>query len=301
MPFCLQRPLKSEMGLQAECIHPCQAEDGSGGGDRTSMRALEAFTLIELLVVVAIIAILAAMLLPVLSRAKLQAGGVQCMSQGRQLTLGWTMYANDNSGKLVFNKRSGALGGWVNGIMSFATIDTDNTNTSLLLNSPASVPPLLGPYVGNNYAIYHCPADSSHAPGQALRVRSYSMNGFVGTPAPDLLDSTPFRVFRKITDFSKPSGIYVFLDEHPDSIDDGWFIFCINSDPTEVTQWSDLPASGHGGACGMSFADGHSEIHKWVVPSTVQPVNNTGGGINFSVGSNPADIQWVAQRSTSTN
>ena len=153
--------------------------------------------------------------------------------------------------------------------------------------------------MANNYTIFHCPADNSQAPGQSSqRVRSYSMNGFVGTPATDLLDSTPFRVFRKMGDFRNPTDISVFLDEHPDSIDDGWFIFYTGSDPTETSQWSDLPASGHGGACGITFADGHAEIHKWRVGGTVQPVNNFGGNLNLTVGSNPTDITWVAQHTT---
>jgi prepilin-type processing-associated H-X9-DG protein len=255
--------------------------------------------LIELLVMIAIIAILAAMLLPALNRAKQKAVGVQCMNQSRKLTLAWTMSTGDYNDRLALNKRSGGLGGWVNGVMSFSSSDTDNTNTTLLINQPANLPPLLGPYVANNYSIFHCPADNSQAPGQVgRRVRSYSMNGFVGSPSPDLLDGTPFRVFRKTGDFRNPTDTFVFLDEHPDSIDDGWFIFCTGSDPTETSQWSNLPASSHGGACGFTFADGHAEIHKWQVGGTVQRVNNFGGGLNFNVGSNPTDINWVAQHAT---
>jgi len=255
------------------------------------------FTLIELLVVIAIIAILAAMLLPVLNRSKQKAAGIQCMNQSRQLTLGWLVYAGDFNEALAVNKRLSARGGWVNGVMSFASNDTDNTNTTLLTTSPAVTPPLLGPYVANNYALYHCPADNSQAPGQGLRVRSYSMNGFVGSPAPDNLDSTAYKVFRKTGDFRTPTDIFVFLDEHPDSIDDGWYIFCTGNDPTETAQWENLPASGHAGACGFTFADGHAEIHKWIVSGTVQPVNNS-GGFNMNVGNNLTDFDWVAQHAS---
>jgi prepilin-type N-terminal cleavage/methylation domain-containing protein/prepilin-type processing-associated H-X9-DG protein len=268
----------------------------SGG---QSGRKCFGFTLIELLVVIAIIAILAAMLLPVLNRSKQRAYSIQCMNQSRQLTLAWLMYAGDYNENVALNKRNSARGGWVNGVMSFNPSDTDNTNTSLLITSPTATPPLLGPYVANNTAIFHCPADQSQCPGQsALRVRSYSMNGFVGSPAPDLLDAAPYKVFRKTSDFRTPTDIFVFLDEHPDSIDDGWFIFCINSDPTETTTWSDLPASNHGGAAGFTFADGHAEIHKWRVGATVQPLIVINPGFNNNVGSDKTDINWVAQHAT---
>lgn len=257
------------------------------------------FTLIELLVVIAIIAILAAMLLPALSRSKQKALGIQCMNQSRQLTLAWIMYAGDYNDKVAINKRNSAKGGWVNGFMSFQSIDLDNTNTALLTTSPVAAPPLLGPYLANNFAIFHCPADNSQAPGQTeRRVRSYSMNGFVGSPAPDQLDTKPYMVFRKMGDFRNASGIFIFLDEHPNSIGDGWFIFCGNNDPSERTQWSDLPASSHAGAGGVTFADGHAEIHKWRVSTTIQPVNNSGGNLNLNVGSDTTDISWLAERAT---
>ena len=271
--------------------------------------AASGFTLIELLVVIAIIAILAALLLPALTRAKLKAQGIQCMSNVKQLTLAWLMYPDDNSTMLPPNQNGGDGGGvnqpsWVNGWENFIANNTDNTNLITLANA------LIGPYCSKQTKIYHCPADIYTCTewGQEMpRVRSISMNGFIegaanraaklskGIPGnASICYYTPpnaWRAYTKLSDIVKPvsADLFVFVDEHPDSINDGWLI----TNPTDPNNWEDLPASYHGKACGFSFADGHAAIHKWRDGNSWPAVQKKQyNGFN-APGSK--DLQWMFQ------
>ena len=249
--------------------------------------------MIELLVVIAIIAILAALLLPALAKAKQKGQGAACLSNGRQLTLAWLTYAADFNDRLVYNKPSYATdtNNWEGDVLSWGA-DPQNTNVLLLKNA------LLGPYLAKSVGIFKCPADLVPCP-LGPRVRSYSMNAFVG---PQNSAGTPINAlwhqFLRLTDMRVPANIYVFLDEHPDSINDGWFVFCSAGRPGETAQWSDLPASYHNGACGFSFADGHSEIKKWRCSSTIRPVRQSSSDFPIATQGKIADIQWVALRTT---
>ena len=252
---------------------------------RSESAGRRGFTLIELLVVIAIIAILAALLLPALGRTKQKASGVQCMNNTRQLMLAWRMYAEDNEDVLVANEPYATTGtnSWVANVMTWGS-DPQITDPAFVRTG------LLGPYTAS-VAIYKCPADMVPA-ANGSRTRSYSMNMFVGGKP----TSTTWKWFAKQSDIRNPSETFVFVDEHPDSINDGYF--CSDGAPNGMTsQWQDLPASFHGEACGFSFADGHSEIKKWLDGSTIQPVNKQ-NKTGLSTQGQKRDIGWVQERTT---
>jgi prepilin-type N-terminal cleavage/methylation domain-containing protein len=266
---------------------------GGGGG----------FTLIELLVVIAIIAILAALLLPALEKAQAQAQGVRCMSNQKQLTLAWKMYADENRGFFPINSDTGFdTNTWCNGWLNWDADNLDNTNYNNFGQA------LLGPYVIHQTFIFKCPADvyNCRMHGRSMpRVRSVSMNGFVGmigplaqTGAADWYPAYHAYTREAHLGHPPPSQLWLMVDEHPDSINDGFLI----TDEADQ-RFLDIPADYHIGACGFGFVDGHSEIHQWQAwarawPRVTQISQSTGYFPVINLPADSPDILWMMQHTS---
>jgi len=260
-------------------------------------------------VVIGTVAFGLAMLIPALARTRTNSPAFQCLENLCQLQRAEAMYAADHSGSLApnFGQFTYTYAAWCTGVLdwnqgvgvgSLGEGVPPDANTNYLVKA------LLGPYVGRIPAYYKCPADK--VPGLiGPRVRSYAMNAFVGV-ADNTLTTTftygrSYGLFRNQSDLTSPgpANTWVLMDEHPDSIDDCYFVQAMPSTsswPT-YTAWGELPASYHNNAGALSFADGHVEAHKWLDPQTVWPVQRIHPASGLGTTS-VHDSAWLVARTT---
>jgi prepilin-type processing-associated H-X9-DG protein len=270
-------------------------------------------------VVIAIIAILAGMLLPALAKAKTKAQGIFCMNNGHQMMLATILYTHDYSDYYPPNPDDGnetPYANWCAGSMSSLP---GATNYSLFQDRKFCS---LAPYIGKNYKMFRCPADTSTVntgTKNEPRVRSFSMSQAVGTDpygpsfgkqavsGPWLTGShgannpsTDFRTYGKTSSVIKPSpaGLWIFTDEDENSINDAGLAvvgYDVNGRPVKSDTWIDFPASYHNGACGLAFADGHSDVHRWVKyrRTSKSGLPTVPPGVSWT-----QDISWMSHRTT---
>jgi hypothetical protein len=265
----------------------------------TKSHSASAFTFIELLIILGVICLLACVLGAGTSMNRSSSNSFQCLDNHRQLTAGWKMYSDDNGGRLVYNHNiTGGGGGnqcWVAGVLDFVNGRADNTNTLMLVRHdiyPNGA--FLGPYV-KSASIFKCPADKSFVTiaGQKVpRVRSISMNNFFGEGASTFESPSSYTVYTKASQIKSPAALYLFVDEHEQSINDGAFL----ANPAMAYQMVDFPASRHDSAGVFSFVDSHTEIHKWTDIRTMPPTSQS-ISLNVNIPGDE-DITWLQQHAS---
>ncbi len=261
----------------------------------------KAFTLFEVLVMAGIVGLLVSIMGAGLSHTSMQGKAVRCINNQRQLITGWRMYAADNSEKVIYNLgevqteiANGTYRNWANNILSW-DLNGMNTNLALLRSG------ILAPYLGTNVSAYRCPAYNYLSAAQmsarfTARTRSVSMNAFFGpytltTPSGQNTFFPTYRQWLRVSEVLRPAMAWVVIEEHPDSINDGYFI----NSPVGTTSWTDIPGSLHNGGCTLAFADSHVEVHHWLSKSSKLPVRFTYTAPTLDP-LGRIDVQWLGSR-----
>jgi len=273
---------------------------------RQRPRPRYAFTLVDLLVVIAITGILASLLIPALVRAQTKGRGTACLNHLRQMAIAMQLYVDDADGRLPYNLgyadtkrtiRYDTYRNWANNVLNWE-LDEGNTNTLWLAEGG------LGPYLEGNTEVFRCPSDHAVSQlqrdaGWSRRARSYSLNAMVGNAGEFSregfnLNNPGYLQFFKEADVAVPARIFTFIEEHPDSINDGYFL-----NKLRQREWFDLPASWHNAAANLTFVDGHAESHRWLSPVTTPEARPNAAQLPLEVsGTTSVDFDWLMARTT---
>jgi type II secretory pathway pseudopilin PulG len=270
------------------------------------------FTLVELAVMIVVVALLGSLLLPTFAKTGLNSRTAQCLSNNRQLCAAWRMYADDSRDLIVYASDTGTgtsnplnQYAWTASHMDFSPSNRHNWDPAFdLMTRP------LWPYSGRNASIYKCPSDQSYVVVNGVskpRIRSMSMNlylgGFAGTDG-GWQFASPYRIFLKTTDLSAPgpARTFVFVEQRVDQINWGNFITDMSGYPNSPAQYTfqDLPNMIHNLACGFSFADGHTELRRWLDPRTTPSLYygpTPLPGWPWNTPNNP-DVAWLQAHAT---
>ena len=246
---------------------------------------IRGFVPIELLAIVAITVLLLGITLPAIAHSRAKTRATQCLNNHRQIAHAWQLYAAENNGTCVNNYtipntlatiQAATFENWANNVMTWATSSTEGRSVT---NRVSAASGRLHPYTSGDILIYKCPADTYLSPAQRAaaypqRLRSVAMNALIGQPErpPNLNGRSwafggQYRQWLKVNQIPTPAATWLTIDEHPDSINDGFFLVSPGS-----TTWADTPATHHGNATPFSFADGHVELRKWRSTAALMPV-----------------------------
>jgi prepilin-type processing-associated H-X9-DG protein len=281
------------------------------------------FTRLDILAILAVLGLLSLLILPALAKPGLNSKSFQCLSNHRQMCNAWRMYADDNGDRIVYASTSGTSArsgasvpinpatpnnpdnfAWTGAHMTFNGFDRGIWDISYdIVKRP------LWPYTKRDASIYKCPSDQSSVLAFGVirpRLQSLSMNlylgGFTGTDG-GWPFAHPYRIFFKTTELSAPgpSKTFVFTDGRPDDSLYGNFMTDMTGySPSNSASFSfaDLPGFLHDGGAGLSFADGHTEIHRWTDPRTTPPLSPNGTPPSGSPSPGNPDIAWLQDHST---
>jgi prepilin-type processing-associated H-X9-DG protein len=290
---------------------------------KQSNRSCRAFTLVEALAIVAVLAIFGALLVPAFAQDnKTRVRDLRCMDNHAQLIESWLMYANDFEDYVANNytipgtesainkwKTTGVCDAWAPNVMTFtfgSAIDVNSTTNTALAQAG-----LLAPYHQRDIEFYHCPADNflsrqQKAAGWKSRLRSVGMNSNWGRTDPGESKAgnpaswtygAPYRQWHRVSEVRKPAERYVFVDEHADSVNDGFFLVNWGGPAGDYPgtsasgMWGDIPGFYHNNATPFGFADGHTELKKWLS----RPIPVRADGQFISGRADIRDQQWYVR------